>query len=120
MRFMVLMYPTAAAEAGVLPDEKILAEMGQFNQNLASKGMMVTGEGLQPTSKGARIRYEGAKVTVTDGPFAEAKEVLGGFWMINAPSKDAVIEQFKHCPVRDGEFVEIRQVYEPEDFGGNK
>lgn len=117
MRFMVIMYPSVAAEAGVMPDAKILAEMGKFNEELASKGMMLGGEGLQPTSKGARIRFSGGSASVTDGPFTESKEILGGYWMIKAPSKEAVVEQFKTCPARDGEFVEIRQVFEPEDFG---
>ncbi|HLJ56750.1 MAG TPA: YciI family protein [Chthonomonadaceae bacterium] len=117
MRFMVIMYPGPAAEAGVLPDEKILTAMGQFNEELASKGMLLAGEGLQPTSKGARIRFSGGAATVTDGPFAEAKEVVGGYWMIQAPSKEAVVEQFRRCPANVDDFIEIRQVYEAEDFG---
>jgi len=117
MRFMVIMYPGPAAEAGVLPDEKILTEMGKFNEELVNAGMMLSGEGLHPTSKGARIRFTGGTPTVTDGPFAEAKEVIGGYWMIKANSKDEVIEKFKRCPVTGAEMLEIRRVFEAEDFG---
>src|SRR5437868_2523341 len=111
MRFAVLMYPGPAAEAGVLPDEKILTEMGTFNEELVNAGMMLSGEGLHPTSKGARIRFRGGAPMVTDGPFTEAKEVLGGFWMIKANSKAEVIEAFKRCPASDDDFIEIRQVF---------
>jgi hypothetical protein len=115
---MVIMYPGPAAEAGVLPDEKDFAAMGKFNEDLVNAGItLLSGEGLHPTSKGARIRFTAGTPTVTDGPFAEAKEVIGGFWMIKANSKDDVIEKFKHCPVTGEEMLEIRQVYEAEDFG---
>ncbi len=101
MRFMVIIYPGPAAEAGVLPDEKILTAMGKFNEELVS----------------ARIRFAGGKPTVTDGPFTEAKEVVGGFWTIVANSKAEVVEQFKRCPANSDDFIEIRQVFEAEDFG---
>jgi hypothetical protein len=117
MRFVVIMYPGPAAEAGVLPDEKMLTEMGKFNEELSAAGMILAGEGLHPTSKGARIRFSGGAPTVTDGPFAEAKEVIGGFWMIKADSKAQVVETFKRCPASDDDFIEIRQVFEAEDFG---
>lgn len=117
MRFMVIMYPGPAAEAGVLPDEKDFARMGKFNEELSNAGMILAADGLQPTSKGARIRFSGGVPTVTDGPFAEVKEVVGGFWMIKADWKAQVVEMFKRCPASDQEFIEIRQVYEAEDFG---
>ena len=117
MRFMVIMYPGPDAETGVLPDETILSAMGKFNEDLVDRGMMLSGEGLHPTSKGARIRFEGTTPVVTDGPFAEAKEVVGGFWMIKANSRAEVVEAFKRCPAWGAEGLEIRQVFEAEDFG---
>jgi hypothetical protein len=117
MRFMVLMYPGEQAESGALPDEQAMAAMMKFNEELASAGVMLQGDGLQPSSKGARITFSGGKPRVTDGPFAESKELLGGFWMIDVKSKDEAIELFKRCPAQDAERLEIRQVFEMSDFG---
>jgi hypothetical protein len=116
MRFMVLVKADTHSEAGVLPDEKILTEMGRFNDELVKAGVMLAGEGLQPTSKGARVKFSGAKRTVRDGPFTEAKELVAGFWLWQVKSKDEAIEWVKRIPFQDGE-VEIRQVFESEDFG---
>jgi hypothetical protein len=114
---MVIMYPGPQAEAGVMPDEKILTEMGKFNQELVNAGIMLSGDGLQPTSKGARVRFSSGKPIVTDGPFTESKEIIGGFWHWNVKSKEEAIEWAKRCPVVGGEMIEIRQVFEAEDFG---
>ena len=116
MRFMILVKATKDSEAGILPDEQLLAEMGNYNEELVKAGAMLAGEGLQPSSKGARIRYAGTKRTVIDGPFAETKELVAGFWLIQAKSKDEAIEWLKRAPFKEGE-VEIRQVFEAEDFG---
>ena len=116
MRFMVLMYPGEQAERGVLPDEGALSEMMKFNEELANAGVMLSGDGLQPSSKGARITFPNGKPHFTDGPFAESKELLGGFWMIDVKSKDEAVELFKRCPARDAERLEIRQVFEMADF----
>jgi hypothetical protein len=107
------------SEAGVLPDEKLLSEMGKFNEELVKAGVMLAGEGLQPSSKGARIKFSGTKRTVIDGPFAEAKELIAGFWLIQVKSKEEAIEWMKRCPnPMEGESeLEIRQVFEPADFG---
>jgi hypothetical protein len=119
MRFMVMVKATKDSEAGVLPDQKLLAEMGKFNEELVKAGVMLAGEGLQPSSKGARVRFSGAKRSVIDGPFAETKELVAGFWMWNVKSKEEAIEWVKRCPnpmPGDSE-IEIRQVFEAEDFG---
>ena len=120
MRFMVLVKATKDSEAGVLPDEKLLAEMGKFNEELAKAGVMLAGEGLQPSSKGARVRFSGSKRTVIDGPFAETKELIAGYWMWQVKSKAEAIEWVKRCPNpfpgKESE-IEIRQVFEAEDFG---
>jgi hypothetical protein len=116
MRFMVLVKASEESEAGVLPDEKMLTEMGAFNDELAKAGVMLAGEGLQPSSKGARVKFEGEKRTVTDGPFAEAKELVAGFWLIQVRSKEEAVEWVKRVPFAEGE-VEIRQVFEADDFG---
>ena len=116
MRFMVLVKATPESEAGVLPTTEMLTEMGRFNEELVKAGIMLAGEGLQPSSKGARIRYSGGKPSVTDGPFTEAKELVAGFWLLQAKSKDDVVEWLKRAPFEDAE-VEIRQVFEAEDFG---
>src|SRR5579885_2468440 len=116
MRFMVIVKATPETEAGVLPSTEEFAAMGRFNEELVKAGMMLAGEGLQPSSKGARVRYSGGKATVTDGPFTEAKELVGGFWLIQAKSKDEVVEWLKRAPFKDGE-VEIRPLYEMDDFG---
>jgi hypothetical protein len=119
MRFMVLLKSDPKTEAGVLPDEKLLAEMGQFNEEMVKAGVMLAGEGLQPSSKGARVRFSGDGRTVTDGPFTEAKELIAGFWLIQVKSKEEAIEWVKRCPnPLEGESeIEIRQVFEAEDFG---
>src|SRR6058998_2277275 len=116
MRFMVLVKANKDSEAGVLPDEKILSTMGKFNEELVKAGVMLAGEGLQPSSKGARVRFEGNKKTVIDGPFAETKELVAGFWLWQVKSKAEAIEWLKRAPFQEGE-VEIRQVFEAEDFG---
>ena len=119
MRFMVLVKADRNSEAGVLPDEKLLTAMGKYNEELAKGGVLLAGEGLHPSSKGARVKFAGAKRTVTDGPFAETKELVAGFWLWQVKSKDEAIEWAKRCPNpsgADGE-IEIRQVFEAEDFG---
>src|SRR5207244_3808439 len=117
MRFMVLVKANKDSEAGVLPDEKILNEMGKFNEELVKAGVMLAGEGLQASSKGARVRFggAGAKKTVIDGPFAETKELVAGFWIWQVRSKDEAIEWLKRAPFQDTE-VEIRQIFETADF----
>src|SRR3984893_1135697 len=121
MRFMVMVKATKDSEAGVLPKEKLLAEMGKYNEELAKAGVMLAGEGLQPSSKGTRVKFSGAKRTVTDGPFAETKELIAGFWLWQCKSKQEAIEWVKRCPAPMGpgqeSEIEIRQVFEAEDFG---
>jgi hypothetical protein len=119
MRFMVMIKSNKAAEAGALPDQKILAAMGKFNEEMVKAGVMLAGEGLQPSSKGARVRFSGDKRTVIDGPFAETKELVAGFWLIQVKSKEEAIEWIKRCPNPfEGESeIEIRQVFEAADFG---
>jgi hypothetical protein len=116
MRFMILVKADKNSEAGVLPDEKMLTEMGKFNEELAKAGVLLAGEGLQPSSKGARVRFSGGKRTVIDGPFAEAKELIAGFWLWQVKSKEEAIEWLKRAPFDEAE-VEVRQVFEAEDFG---
>jgi hypothetical protein len=116
MRFMVIVKADKDSEAGVLPDKKMLTEMGKFNEELAKAGVMLAGEGLQASSKGARVRFSGSKRTVVDGPFAETKELVAGFWLWQVKSKAEAIEWLKRAPFEKGE-VEIRQVFEAEDFG---
>ncbi len=115
MRFMVLVKANEESEAGVLPSEEILAEMGKYNEELVKAGVMLAGEGLYPSSKGVRVQYSGDKRTVIDGPFAETKELVAGFWLIQVKSKEEAIEWLKRAPFQEGE-VEIRQVFETEDF----
>ncbi len=117
MRFMVIVKANKDTEAGVMPDEKILTEMGKFNQQLAKAGVMLAAEGLHPTSKGARVKFDGPTRTVTDGPFTEAKELIAGFWLFQVRSKEEAIEWVKRAPFDGGEEVEIRQVFEMEEFG---
>jgi hypothetical protein len=119
MRFMVMVRATKDSEAGVMPEEKLLAEMGKFNEELVKAGVMLSGEGLQPSSKGARVRFSGSKRTVIDGPFAETKELIAGFWMWQVKSKEEAIEWVKRCPnpMPGTSEIEIRQVFEAEDFG---
>src|SRR6476659_1430546 len=119
MRFMVLLQANKTTESGALPDEKILTEMGKYNEELVKAGVMQAGEGLQPSSKGARVKFSGDKRTVTNGPFPEAKDLVAGFWIFNVKSKDEAIEWVKRCPNptgAEGE-IEIRQIFEAEDFG---
>ncbi len=116
MRFMVLVKADKNSEAGVLPDKKILTEMGRFNEELVKAGVTLAGEGLHPTSKGARVKFAGGKRTVTDGPFTESKELVAGFWLWQVRSKQEAIEWLKRAPFDQTE-VEIRQVFEAEDFG---
>jgi hypothetical protein len=116
MRFMVLVKANKQTEAGVLPTHEELAEMGKFNEELVKAGVMLAGEGLQPSSKGARVKFSGNKRTVTDGPFSETKELIAGFWLWQVRSKEEAIEWLKRAPFRNDE-VEIRQVFEAEDFG---
>ena len=119
MRFMVLVKADKNSEAGVMPDHKLLAEMGKYNEELVKAGVMLAGEGLQPSSKGARVKFSGKKRTVIDGPFAETKELIAGFWLIQVKSKAEAIEWVKRCPnPLEGEAeIEIRQVFEAADFG---
>jgi len=116
MRFMVLVKADKNSEAGAMPDAKILTEMGNFNEELVKAGVMLAGEGLQPSSKGVRVRFDGTKRTVIDGPFAETKELVAGFWLWQVKSKQEAIEWLKRAPFQGTE-VEIRQVFEAEDFG---
>src|ERR687897_999525 len=119
MRFMILVKADKNSEAGVLPDKKLLTEMGKFNEELVRAGVMLAGEGLQPSSKGARVKISGDKRTVIDGPFAETKELVAGFWLIQVKSLDEAIEWVKRCPnpMNEESEIEIRQVFEAEDFG---
>lgn len=116
MRFMILVKADKKSEAGRMPSEKELADMGNFNEELVKAGVMLAGEGLHPSSKGARVRFSGKKRTVIDGPFAESKELIAGFWLIQVKSKEEAIEWVKRVPFEESE-IEIRQVFEAEDFG---
>src|SRR4030088_499608 len=116
MRFMVIVKANKDSEAGVMPSEKMLTDMGRFNEELVKAGVMLAGEGLHASSKGARVKFSGGKTTVIDGPFAETKELVAGFWMWQVKSKEEAIEWLKRAPFEDTD-VEIRQVFEAEDFG---
>lgn len=116
MRLMILVKASKESEAGIMPSEQILSDMGKFNEELAKAGMLLAGEGLHPSSKGTRIRFSGDKRIVTDGPFAETKDLIAGFWIWQVNSKEEAIEWLKRAPFEDTE-VEIRQVFEAEDFG---
>ena len=119
MRFMLLLKADQTTEAGKLPDEKLLADMGKYNEELVKAGVLLAGEGLQPSAKGARVKFSGAKRTVVDGPFPETKELIAGFWLIQVKSKDEAIEWVKRCPnpLEGDAEIEIRQVFEAADFG---
>lgn len=119
MRVMVIVKASPASEAGVLPSTEMLAAMGKYNEELVKAGVMLAGEGLQASSKGKRIRFEGSKKTVVDGPFAETKELIAGFWLWQVRSMDEAVEWLKRAPFEPGDEVEIRQVFEAEDFGEN-
>ena len=116
MRFMILGKATKESEAGAPPTPEAIAAMQQYNEELVKAGILLAAEGLAPTSKGARVRFSGDKVTVIDGPFAETKEVLGGYWMIQVRSKAEAIEWASRCPASDDEVIEVRQVQELSDF----
>ena len=116
MRFMILVKASKESEAGMMPSEQLLTEMGKFNEELAKAGVLLAGEGLHPSSKGTRIRFSGDKRIVTDGPFGETKELIAGFWIWQVNSKDEAVEWLKRAPFDETE-VEIRQVFEAEDFG---
>ena len=116
MRFMVIVKANAESEAGVLPSEELLNAMGRFNEELVNAGVMLDGNGLHASSKGVRIRFDGEKRTVTDGPFTETKELVAGYWLIQAKSKDEAIEWFKRAPFDGGTEIELRQVFEQSDF----
>lgn len=118
MRFMIIVRANADSEAGKLPSEQELTEMMKYNEELAKAGVMLEGEGLHASAKGARVRFGGGKPKVIDGPFAETKELIAGFWIWSVKSKEEAIEWLKRAPFKDGE-VEIRQVFENEDFGSN-
>ena len=116
MRFMVIVKADANSEAGEMPDEKLLTDMGNYNEELVKAGVMLAGEGLRPSSKGVRVRFSGGDKTVIDGPFAETKELVAGFWLWEAKSMDEAVEWLKRAPFEDTE-IEIRQVFEADDFG---
>jgi hypothetical protein len=119
MRFMILVKADKNTEAGVMPSEKLLADMGKYNEELAKAGILLVAEGLHPSSKGARVKFSGAKRTVVDGPFTDAKDLVCGFWVFQVKSKEEAIEWVKRCPnpVEGETEIEIRQVFEAEDFG---
>jgi hypothetical protein len=116
MRFMMLVKANDKSEAGTMPSEQELAGMGQYNEELVKAGVLLAGEGLHPTSRGTRVKFSGGKPAVTDGPFAEAKELIAGFWMIQVKSREEAIEWARRVPFEDGE-IEIRQLFEADDFG---
>lgn len=118
MRFMAIMMPANRAYLrGAMPDEKLIAKMMQFNEELAVAGVLLSLDGLQPPSNGARVRFAGGKPAVTNGPFAETHEVIGGYWMWQVGSKQEAIDWAKRCPAEEGDIIELRQVYEASDFG---
>ena len=119
MRFIVMVKATRETEAGVMPDEKMLTEMGRYNEELVKAGVMLAGEGLHPTSRGARVKFSGSRRTVVEGPFGDAKDLIAGFWLWQVKSREEAIEWAKRCPNptgAEGE-LEIRQIFEVEDFG---
>ena len=117
MRVMVIVKANKDSEAGVMPDQKILAAMGKFNEQLAKAGVMLAGEGVHPSSKGKRVRFSGQQRTVTDGPFAETKELVAGFWLWKVKSMDEAVEWIKKAPFDGGTEIELRPIFEAEDFG---
>lgn len=116
MRFLAMVMGDESTEGGVMPTEEELAAMGKFNEELVNAGIMLAGEGLHPTSNGAKVKYAGGKATVVDGPFTEAKELVAGYWLLEAKSRDEVIDWLKRAPFVDAE-VQVRQIFEAEDFG---
>ncbi len=119
MRFAVLVKANKESEAGGLPSSEMLQKMGKFNEGLAKDGVMLAGEGLQASSKGVRLRFDGGRTTVIDGPFTETKELVAGFWIVQGKSKEEIVERFTHAPFDGGAVIEIRQIFEAEDFGEN-
>jgi hypothetical protein len=119
MRFMIIVPANKDSEAGVLPDKQILTEMGKFNEQLVKAGVILAAEGLHASSKGARVKFDGGKTTVKDGPFTESKELIAGFWLWQVKSKEEAIQWLKKAPFGGGVEIEIRQVFEAEDFGDN-
>lgn len=117
MRVMVIVKASKESEAGILPDREILTKMGKYNEELVRAGVMLAADGLHPTSKGKRIRFSGEQRTVVDGPFAETKELIAGFWLWQVRSMDEAVEWLKRAPFDGGTEIELRQVFEPEDFG---
>jgi hypothetical protein len=121
MRFMVIVKANRSSEAGEMPTLELLQAMGAFNEELAAKGYMVAGDGLHPSSNGSRLSWTNGKLAVTDGPFAETKELIAGYWIVDMPSREAVLETFSRCPPPHGHGngeIEIRKIFEPEDFAG--
>ena len=119
MRFAVLVKATNESEAGALPSSEMLTEMGKFNEQLAKDGVLLAGDGLHPSSQGTRLRFDGGRTTVIDGPFTETKELVAGFWIVQGKSREEIVERFMHAPFDGGQVIEIRPVYELEDFGEN-
>jgi hypothetical protein len=119
MRFMIIVKATAESEAGKMPSEQLLADMGKYNEELAKAGVLLAGEGLHPSAKGARVRFSGSSRTVVNGPFPETKDLIAGFWLIEVKSKEEAIEWVKRCPnpMEGDSEIEIRQVFEADDFG---
>jgi hypothetical protein len=116
MRFMMLMYPGPYAEAGAVPDPKVFEAMMKYNEELTKAGVLLALDGLHPTSKGARVRFKAGKPTVQDGPFSEAKEVIGGYWLLQVKSREEAVEWAKRVPALETDMVELRQVFEMSDF----
>jgi hypothetical protein len=119
MRFVVLVKASKESESGAIPSREVFAEMGKFNETLVKDGVLLAADGLQPSSKGARLRFDAGRTTVTDGPFVETKELIAGFWIVQGKSKAEVVERFTRAPFDGGAEIEIRQIYEADDFGEN-
>src|SRR6185436_9631529 len=117
MRFLVIVKADKNSEAGVMPSQELLAAMGKYNEELVNAGVMQAGEGLHPTSKGARVKFEGSKRTVTDGPFPESKDLIAGYWVWKVGSKQEAVDWLKRAPFDGGAEIELRQIFEMEDFG---
>ena len=117
MRFMILVKADRNSEAGILPSQQLMTDMGKFNEELLKAGVMLAGEGLHPTSKGAKVRFSGSERTVIDGPFTEAKELVAGYWVWECASRDEAIEWLKRAPFDGGVEIELRQIFEADDFG---
>jgi hypothetical protein len=116
MRFMMIMYPRIADEADWMPDPAAVAAMGRFNEQLEQAGVLLSLDGLHPSAEGARVSFAGGSPSVTDGPFAETKEILGGYWLIDVPSKDEAVAWASRCPAREAQMIEVRRVFEMSDF----